>query len=169
MLRITRLTDYAIAVLGAMAGGNAPIFTARQAAKATGLPLPAVSKILKSLAKHGIVASQRGVLGGYRIGRQPAQIALSEVIDAIEGPIALTECGQSDLGLACEYHASCAVQVSWARVNRVVRRALSSVTIADMVGTGSRALVPLRLGSARAAAALQGDALISGPRSEVTT
>ncbi len=158
MLRITRLSDYAVRVLCTMyqvAGDRA--FSARAAAQATGLPLPAVSKILKRLAQRSIVVSQRGSLGGYRMPRQPAQIALSEVVDALEGPFAFTDCGNGkDDGPGCEYRASCAVQANWARVSSVVRRALASVTIADMLSPGRRALVPLRLGRVRASAGAHG-------------
>jgi len=154
VLRITRLSDYAIVVLGAAARSAGPDFTARSAAEETQLPLPAVKKILKSLGHHGIVVSHRGTAGGYRLGRPAAQIALSSIIEAIEGPFSLTDCGQNETTEPavgdgqtenCEHQDHCALQGNIRRVNGIVRRALSSVTLADMIGPGDRELVPLRL------------------------
>lgn len=147
MLRITRLTDYAIVLLGAAARTAPSGFTARLAAEQTGLPQPAVKKILKCLVRQGIVESHRGIQGGYRLSRPAAQIGLAEVIDAVEGPFALTDCGQASTNGqdACEYVTQCGVHANWARVNAIVRRALSSVTLADMIGPFERDLVPLRL------------------------
>ena len=167
MLRITRLSDYAIVVLASAARSADAEFTARSASEQTHLPLPAVKKILKNLSKHGIVVSERGTTGGYRLGRAATQIALADIIDAVEGPFALTECGHAeapdpenggdkDKGVraasrsrtvheACEYSERCAVQANWSRVNGIVRRALASVTLADMIGPGDRELVRLRV------------------------
>jgi FeS assembly SUF system regulator len=151
VLRITRLSDYAIVLLGAAARGERAEFTARSAAEHTGLPLPVVKKILKCLVRERVVESQRGTQGGYRLSRPATQIALAEIIDAIEGPFALTDCGQSAAeGEACEYVRRCGVQANWARVTGIVRRALASVTLADMIGPGERELVPLRLRRAEA-------------------
>lgn len=147
MLRITRLTDYAIVLLGAAAQKAPSGFSARSAAEQTGLPLPAVKKILKCLVRQSIVESQRGTQGGYRLSRPAAQIGLADVIDAVEGPFALTDCGQLSLDGqdACEYVTQCGMHANWTRVNALVRRALSSVTLADMIGPFERDLVPLRL------------------------
>jgi FeS assembly SUF system regulator len=147
VLRITRLSDYAIVLLGAAARNPTEGFSARSAAAETSLPLPAVKKILKCLVRQGVVESQRGTLGGYRLSRPAAQIALADIIDAVEGRFALTECGQREHAGqdCCEYLRHCGVQANWARVNGIVRRALSSVTLADMIGPGDRELVELRV------------------------
>lgn len=108
--------------------------------------MPAVKKILKCLVRERVVESQRGTQGGYRLSRPATQIALAEIIDAVEGPFALTDCGQSSSeGDSCEYVSQCGVHANWARVNGIVRRALASVTLADMIGPGDRELVALRL------------------------
>lgn len=152
MLRITRLSDYAIVVLAAAARGSEPVFSARSAAEQAHLPLPAVKKVLKCLAQHGLVVSQRGTQGGYRLQRPATQIALAEVIEAVEGPFALTDCGhgpgpasKSHAEDSCEHRDHCSIQTNLQRVNGIVRRALASVTLADLIGAGERDLVALRI------------------------
>ncbi len=150
MLRITRLTDYAIVVLAALARGDGPSLTARELAAATNLPQPVVGKMLKRLTQAHLVVSQRGATGGYRLERDASSIGLAEVLEAVEGPFALTDCGEGEGD--CEHTLHCALAPSWARVNGVVRRALASVTLKDMLVSEPRVLVPLRLGRHRGAA-----------------
>jgi FeS assembly SUF system regulator len=132
MLRITKLTDYAIVVLTSMAlpvvGGP---HTARDLADRTRIPQPTVSKILKDLSRSGIVVSTRGVQGGYSLARTPEAISVVEIIDAVDGPIAITECS-SDTPASCEHAGSCPVEANWVRINQVVRSALSTISLADM-------------------------------------
>lgn len=130
MLRITRLSDYAVAILGQLARSPSPVRTAKDVAADTGLPAPVVSKILKSLARSNLVESQRGVQGGYRLARKPSQVSVAEVIEAVEGPVALTECGEND---SCEFDGNCSVQANWLRINQVVRRALANISVEDMI------------------------------------
>src|SRR5512147_1492044 len=96
MLRITKLTDYALVVLSHMASRPAQGLTSTSAARLTGIPQPSVSKILKSLARSGVVVSERGAQGGYRLARTASELTVADVIDAVEGPIALTECSAQD-------------------------------------------------------------------------
>jgi FeS assembly SUF system regulator len=132
MLRITKLTDYAIVVLTQLAGPEADAsHTARDVSDRTRIPQPTVSKLMKGLARGGIVTSQRGVQGGYRLARAPDAISLAEIIDAVEGPVALTEC-TSVAPDACELAGSCPVEANWLRINQVVRNALAGITLADM-------------------------------------
>ena len=94
MIRITRLADYAIVILSHFASDRTrPVRTARLLASETHVPLPTVSKILKALARRGIVASLRGVHGGYTLTKVPEAISVAEIIDALEGPIAMTPAG----------------------------------------------------------------------------
>jgi FeS assembly SUF system regulator len=132
MLKITRLSDYAVAVLGQLANSEAGVHTAKGLAERTGLPLPAVSKILKSLARSKVVDSQRGVQGGYRLARQASRVSVAEVIEAVEGPVALTDCGD-DSNSECEFTGQCSVKANWLRINQVVRRALSNISVQDMI------------------------------------
>lgn len=130
MLRMSRLTDYGIVLLTHLAAeGRDRVHNARELAASAGLPLPVVSKILKVLTREGFLVSQRGVKGGYSLARPPEELAVVAVIDALEGPVALTECA---IG-ACEREASCVVRAPWQRINRVVRRSLEGVRLADLI------------------------------------
>ncbi|MBN1612292.1 MAG: SUF system Fe-S cluster assembly regulator [Polyangiaceae bacterium] len=145
MLRITRLTDYAIVVLSHLAGQQSGPCTSRGAARATGLPQPSVSKILKSLAKAGVVRSERGVQGGYRLAREPGSICVADIIDAVEGPISLTEC-TTERPDGCEYSGVCALESTWARINHAVRRALAEISLADIAMPPTPRLIQLGRG-----------------------
>jgi len=98
----------------------------------TGIPLPTVAKLMKSLSKGGLVTSQRGAGGGYVLGRSPSDISVADVIQAVEGPIALTACADTS-DEHCGIESVCPVQGKWNKVNTAVRAALTEVTLADMV------------------------------------
>jgi Rrf2 family protein len=100
------------------------------------LPLPVVSKILKALARRGLLVSHRGAKGGYSLARPPEAITAAEMIAALEGPFGLTECAAHP-GL-CVQEASCHVREPWQRINAAVRRALAQVTLAELAGQAPR-------------------------------
>ena len=135
MLRLSKLTDYAVVVLtrlardGAMPAGA--VQTALSLAADTGIAEPTVAKVLKILAQAGLVEGVRGPRGGYRLARPLAAVPLSEIIVAIDGPIALTACVDGGTG-ACEAEAICPVRGRWDPVNDAIRRALSGITLADL-------------------------------------
>lgn len=144
MLKITRLSDYAVAVLAQLAAGGDEVQTAKGLAERTGLPQPAVSKILKSLARSKLVQSHRGVQGGYRLAREASHVSVADVIEAVEGPVALTDCG-SEAVSECEFQGQCSVQANWLRINQVVRRALANISVEDMIlPPGQHRLIQLR-------------------------
>ncbi len=91
-----------------------------------------VSKILKALAREGLLVSQRGSKGGYRLAREPEELTVSEMIRVLEGPVALTECAIGPE--LCEHETMCAVREPWQLISRVVEKALAGVTLADLVG-----------------------------------
>src|ERR1700733_1381049 len=101
MLRLSRLTDYAVVVLVRLSAAQG-VATSPVIASSIGIPEPTVAKVLKALAGQGLVTSTRGAHGGYRLGRPLSQIAVSEVIMGIDGPIALTSC--VDGGVGCDSH-----------------------------------------------------------------
>ncbi|MBS1214612.1 MAG: Rrf2 family protein [Proteobacteria bacterium] len=137
MLKISKLTDYAIVLLGFMAKNPGNTFAAAELADATGVAVPTVSKILKALAKAQILRSTRGAKGGYALVRSPEQTSVATVIYALEGPIALTEC-EGERG-GCEQSSCCDARGSWEVINRAVRTALESVSLADMARPTSKA------------------------------
>ncbi|MBV9783038.1 MAG: SUF system Fe-S cluster assembly regulator [Acidisphaera sp.] len=130
MLRLSRLTDYAVVVMVRLGGGDA-VQTSPGIARATGIPEPTVAKVLKILAAGGLVASQRGPHGGYRLRRPLAAVPICDVITAVEGPIALTACVDGSHG-TCESVGLCPVRGRWDQVNDAVQLALSNITLADM-------------------------------------
>ena len=133
MFRLSKLTDYAVVVLVRLAEVDG-VQTSPGVAQATGVPEPTVAKVLKALAASGLVASQRGARGGYRLMRPLTAIAVADVITAIDGPIAMTACVEGS-GASCEASCSCPVRGRWDAVNDAVRDALSGITLADMAPT----------------------------------
>ena len=130
MLRMSRLTDYGTVVLAHLASNESTCVSAAEVAEASGIALPTVSKLLKSLAKAELVRSTRGAHGGYRLARQPQEISAAEVIDALEGPVSITECSASNSH--CDYEHNCNVGPAWQRVNIAIRRALDDISLADL-------------------------------------
>jgi len=142
MLRISKLTDYAVVLATHLAGVERP-HAARDLAVQTQIPEPTASKVLKKLARAGVVTSQRGAKGGYALARRPQEIGVNEVIEAIEGPIAVTECSDETTDSFCEYETNCGVRANWQRINFAVHRALSEITLADMAFPGAAELVSI--------------------------
>lgn len=130
MLRISKLTDYGTLVLAELRAVPDGVASAGQVADATGLALPTVSKLLKSLHKAGLVTSERGPHGGYALARPATEISAAEIIDALDGPVAITECS-SPAG-ACDLESHCRVGRAWQIINRSIRRALQDVSLADL-------------------------------------
>ena len=140
MLRLSRLTDYAVVVLVRLSGAEG-VATSPGIAASIGIPEPTVAKVLKALAGQGLVISTRGAHGGYRLGRPLDEIAISEVIVAVDGPIALTSC--VDGASSCESHSLCPMAGRWDPVNDAIRDALSNISLADMAAASvPRALRP---------------------------
>lgn len=136
MLRLSKLTDYAVVVLVRLAWMDG-VQTSPGVAAATGIPEPTVAKVLKTLALGGLVSSQRGAKGGYRLQRDLRAIPIADVIAAIDGPIALTACVEGSAS-ECESQASCPMRGRWDPVNDAIQQALTSITLADMQTTHSR-------------------------------
>lgn len=135
MLRISKLTDYGTVLLAHLATDRNTVLSAADVASATGIAPPTVSKLLKSLARAGLVTSTRGASGGYRLARSARQISAAEIIDALEGPVSITECSASD-GL-CEHEGVCNVGGAWQRINVAIRHALNDVSLSDLLRNNS--------------------------------
>ncbi|HJO34780.1 MAG: SUF system Fe-S cluster assembly regulator [Pseudomonadota bacterium] len=130
MLRISKLTDYGVVVMTHLAREPEAVQTAAAVADALNLAQPTVSKLLKSFTRAGLLRSYRGTQGGYQLGRRPAAISVLEVIDAVEGRLALTECS-AGVG-SCLQEEGCALRGNWTLINGVVRQALQGVSLAQM-------------------------------------
>lgn len=131
MIKLSKLTDYAVVLLTAMARRDA-LASASSLSQETGLPEPTVSKILKLLSKHDVISSVRGVNGGYGLREETAKITVGDIITAIEGPIALTSCVQGS-DTTCSMEGSCHLKGRWDTVNMAIVAALEGVTLADMM------------------------------------
>lgn len=134
MLRLSKLTDYAVVVLIRLSEGGAcqeTVQTSPGIAAATGVPEPTVAKVLKALSAADLVVSQRGARGGYRLLRPLELVTVADVITAIDGPIALTACVDGGPG-GCDVRGMCAVRGRWDLVNDAIRGALEGITLAEM-------------------------------------
>ncbi len=142
MFKVNKLTDYATVVLIEIARSDV-VRSSQHLSVRTGIPLPTVAKLMKSLAKGGLVTSTRGAGGGYALGRNPVEITVADVIQAVEGPIALTACADTS-DEHCGIESVCPVQGKWNKVNTAVRAALGEVTLMDMVDDVSAFGIPPR-------------------------
>ncbi|BAU57267.1 iron-sulfur cluster regulator IscR [Halorhodospira halochloris] len=131
MLRINRETDYGVLILSAMARVPEQRASSAQLAYAHGLPQPIVSKVMKQLVHAGLLCSFRGTKGGYGLSRTPDQVNILEVIEALEGPIAITDCVENGTQ-SCAHAYDCNAGAAWSRISDVVRTALQGVTLEQM-------------------------------------
>ena len=147
MLRVTKLTDYATVILVALARAPDRVHSSAELAELARLEAPTVAKVLKPLAHAGLVESFRGASGGYRLARPARDIPLIAIVEAIEGPLGMTEC--SGEHSTCEHESHCGVQVHWRRINDVIADALGGITLADMLPpSAARKSIPLQLAAA---------------------
>ena len=130
MLRLSKLADYAVVVLARLASGDA-VQTSPNIAGATGLPEPTVAKVLKGLASGGLVVSQRGARGGYRLLRPLEDVNVADVVAAIDGPVHVTACVDGSPS-SCQAQ-QCCCRGGWDQVNHAVMQALGTISIADIV------------------------------------
>jgi FeS assembly SUF system regulator len=138
MLRLSKMSDYGIVILAAMAEADSASHTALSLADRTHVPRPTVSKLLKALAGTNLVRSVRGRNGGYFLSRPPAEISVTEIIEAIEGPMAITECGLD--GGSCELEAHCHTRPHWRQINHAIRDALQGVTLQQLAASSTHML-----------------------------
>lgn len=141
MIKVSKLADYGVVIMGALADMQAkeghPIasIAAMDVSIYTHLPTPTVAKVLKLLAKGGLVKSVRGAQGGYLIARAPDSISLADIVTAVDGPVVLTACAEGKG--ACNISEHCAMHGRWGSVNRVVAKALSDVSLAKLMGSAA--------------------------------
>ncbi len=130
MLRIGKLTDYGIVVLNHLAAQGAVQQSVDDISSTTGLNVPTVRKVMKALVDSGLVIARRGAKGGYRIARPPAQISVRDVVEAFEGPIALTECSQDHH--VCDITDTCNLSDGWGGINQLIMQMMGRISLEDV-------------------------------------
>ena len=142
MIRLTNLADYAVVVMTTAAKSRDPRLSAASVAAASGIPAPTVAKLMGTLARAGLLVATRGVGGGFALAKAPAAISVAEIVEAVDGPIALTQCAAGTPS-ECTLEGSCGVRGHWRPINLAVRAALSAVSLADLVQPATAARVAL--------------------------
>jgi FeS assembly SUF system regulator len=130
-MRLSNLADYAVVTMSAAArhcGGGRT--SATELAEETGLPLPTVQKLVSILGKAGLLRSVRGAGGGLQLARPAAAITVADIVEAVEGPIALTQCVE---GQDCAVDHACSVKPHWPVINQALRGALAGIPLTQLV------------------------------------
>jgi len=135
MIRLTNLADYAVVVMTVAAKAADRRLSAPEVALSTGIPVPTVAKLMGTLARAGLLSASRGAGGGFQFCLAPADISIAAIIEAVDGPIALTQCQHPTDSSAsdCGIGHSCSIRGHWAPINRAVRDALTAVTLAELI------------------------------------
>ncbi|HMA18701.1 MAG TPA: SUF system Fe-S cluster assembly regulator [Thermoanaerobaculia bacterium] len=154
MIRMSKLTDYAILILAHLARSPGTL-TAHELAARSRVPVPTVSKLAKELSKAGLVVSHRGRNGGYGLARPADAISVAEIVEALEGPIALTECARPGGAAGCEIEDTCLARESWDPVSRAIETALRGLPLSSIAPyrAGDEPAAPVRIGAPAAPAA----------------
>ncbi len=129
------MADYGVVTLSFLAREPQDYFSSSRISESTGVPLPTVSKLLKTLVKNGVVVSRRGAFGGYGLARPPDQISVADLVVALDGPIALADCLQDNNASVCGLEGFCAVRGPWQKVSDAIRVALEEVTLASIASS----------------------------------
>jgi FeS assembly SUF system regulator, gammaproteobacterial len=143
MLRVSKLTDYGSVILAYLARYPDDKISAVSLAKAVFLPPATVSKLLKKMVNNELLCSTLGKYGGYQLARPAENISLAEIIAALEGPIALTECNVKK-GL-CRTEEHCDIRQNWRSINQIVYQSLAQVSLKQMLGPENSAIKPIIL------------------------
>lgn len=144
MLRLSKKTDYGLLALQYLAT-EAPsgVASARAIAERYDIPVELLAKVLQHLARLGFVAAQKGAHGGYHLARPAADISLAEVVQAIDGPLAITACGREEE--RCEQFGRCSVRDPLLRVKDRILSVLQTTTLAEMSPEESGMPIVLRV------------------------
>lgn len=137
MLRIGKLADYALVILQLMAKRTQTKLSVDQIASNTQIPVPTVRKLMKYLTDAQLVRSERGPKGGYILAKAPEQVRIIDAVGAVEGPVALTECCDTDG--SCDLAGSCDMEARWTSINELVVDILKRITLADLEAMRSTA------------------------------
>lgn len=136
MLALTKKTDYALIALSRLAHGSGGVVSAREIAEGSGVPLPILTNILKTLTGAGIVFSARGAAGGYGLAKSTEAISLHELITSIEGPFHLVKCMMASAvssKMPCDLEPSCPIRQPAYRIHDRLREFLENVSLAEII------------------------------------
>ncbi len=147
-MRLSRLADFAVVLMTHVAQHHERVHRASEAAAATQLSAPTVAKVLARLCREGLLTSIRGVKGGYRLARPATDISVGAIVNALDGPVALTQCIKLGPG-GCEIEAACPSRVGLHRINVAVHKALDDVSLADIATPAQVLMAPARHESSR--------------------
>lgn len=131
MIRLSRMADYGVVVMTFMAHRSDQTMSANQVAEGTGLPEATVGKLMKLLSRDGLLDSHRGAHGGYDLARTADEISVADIVSAVEGPIAVTQCVDEHPG-SCDVESLCPMRGGWNQINTALRDALAGVSLASM-------------------------------------
>jgi FeS assembly SUF system regulator len=146
-MRLSHLADYAVVMMTAAArGSTGGRLSAASLADETGVPLPTAQKLMGRLAVAGLLTSVRGAGGGFALARDAGAISLAEIIEAVEGPIAMTQCSGSDEASECALDSHCRVKPHMSVVSGAVRGALAAVTLDQLCGPATAGARPTTKG-----------------------
>src|SRR5918993_4039441 len=135
-MRLTHLADYAVVLMTAAARrGEAVRLSSAELSQDTGVPLPTAQKLMGHLASAGLLSSVRGARGGFMLARPVTEISLADIVEAVEGPIAMTMCSGSDEASDCALDAHCRVKPHMNLVSTAVRGALAAVSLQSLAAT----------------------------------
>jgi FeS assembly SUF system regulator len=134
VIRLSKLADYGIVIATHLARHPGRQQTATGIAMATSVPQPMTSKVLKLMTRADLLVSHRGVHGGYSLARESVLISVAAVVEALDGPIAITSCTEPTPG-DCSILSLCPTRANWERINRAIRESLSEVSLAEMAHT----------------------------------
>jgi FeS assembly SUF system regulator len=132
VIRLTNLADYAVVVMTTAARTPEARLSAARVAELTTIPAPTVAKLMGTLARADLLTASRGVAGGFSLARPADSISVAAIVEAVDGPIALTNCQSADKH-ECAIEVHCSVRGHWAPINQAVREALMAVTLADLL------------------------------------
>ncbi len=135
MIRLSKLADYGMMLMGQIAAHQDRCLSALELAEETHVPLPTVSKILTVLTRAKLLKSQRGAKGGYVLAHPAREISVAQIVGALDGPIALTQCIEHGPG-SCNLEMNCPSRLGWHQINAAIHHALTDVTLADMAAPG---------------------------------
>jgi FeS assembly SUF system regulator len=130
MIRMSKLTDYALVIMAFIGRDPQHLMQTGDIALNTKIAKPTTAKLLKRLAKSGLLESQRGAAGGYKLAKAPEEISAIEIIESIEGKLAIMDCtlGQDH----CAIYNSCTINAPWMQINNTIAKALGTIRLSDL-------------------------------------